>query len=231
MTHSSTESAAREFISPAARLRFISSNILIGVLFAFFAYAAFLNWRTTGHLQSLILAFQELLIVGLAITRHHSVAETRSIWDWIVALLGTAAPLLQRPAPTAIEEAAPLLQQPLLTGPLLNSLGLLLQIVGAILATIAIFSLGRSFGIVAANRGVRTSGFYRFVRHPLYGSYLVGYLGFLLGNLSVWNIVLIAITILCQYARAVAEERILLQDPIYQAYAQQVRYRFLPYIF
>jgi protein-S-isoprenylcysteine O-methyltransferase Ste14 len=216
MTHSSRETAERKFISPAARLRFIGSNILIGVLFAFFAYAAFLSWRKSGHIQSLVLAFQELLIVGLAITRHHSLVESRSLWDWVVALLGTAAPLLQRPglALTALEP-----------------IGLALQILGAVLATIAVASLGRSFGIVAANRGVRTSGFYRFVRHPLYGSYLVGYLGFLLGNLSIWNVALIAITILCQYVRAVAEERILLQDPIYQAYARQVRYRFIPYIF
>ena len=216
MTHSSTEPPTRKFVSPVARLQFIGANLLIGVLFAFFSYAAFLNWRNTGHIQSLILAFQELLIVGLAITRHHSVVESRSVWDWSVALLGTAAPLLQRPG---------------LTLPALEPIGLVVQIIGTVLATIAVGSLGRSFGIVAANRGVRTSGFYRFVRHPLYGSYLVGYLGFLLGNLSIWNIVLIVITILCQYARAVAEERILLQDPIYQAYAQQVRYRFIPFIF
>jgi protein-S-isoprenylcysteine O-methyltransferase Ste14 len=216
MTHSSTDPAARKFISPAARLQFVGSNILLGVLFAFFAYAAFLSWRNTGHIQSLILAFQELLIVGLAITRHHSIVESRSIWDWGVALLGTAAPLLQRPG---------------LALTVLEPIGLGLQIIGAVLATIAVGSLGRSFGIVAANRGVRTTGFYRFVRHPLYGSYMVGYFGFLLGNLSIWNIALIAVTILCQYARAVAEERILLQDPVYQAYARQVRYRFIPYIF
>jgi protein-S-isoprenylcysteine O-methyltransferase Ste14 len=231
MAHSSTEPAERKFISPAARLRFIGSNILIGVLFAFFAFAAFMSWRRNGHIQSLVLAFQELLIVGLAITRHHSVAESRSAWDWLVASLGTAAPLLQRPAPTVVGDSVSLLQQPLITAPLLESIGLVLQIMSAILATVAVISLGRSFGIVAANRGVRTSGFYRFVRHPLYGSYMVGYLGFLLGNLSIWNVALIAITILCQYARAVAEERILLEDPLYQAYAQQVRYRFIPYIF
>ena len=155
-------------------------------------------------------------MVGLAITRHHSIVESRSKWDWSVALLGTAAPLLQRPGPSL---------------PTLEPIGLGLQIIGTALATIAVASLGRSFGIVAANRGVRTSGFYRFVRHPLYGSYMIGYLGFLLGNLSTWNIALIVITVLCQYARAVAEERILLQDPAYQAYAQKVRYRFIPYIF
>jgi len=216
MTHSSTDPPARKLVSSAARVRSIGSNVLIGVLFTLFAYAAVQNWRNTGHTQILILAFQELLIVGLAITRHHSIVESRSIWDWGVALLGTAAPLLQRPGPTL---------------PALEPIGLGLQIIGAALATIAVASLGRSFGIVAANRGVRTSGFYRFVRHPLYGSYMVGYLGFLLGNLTVWNTTLIAITIVCQYARAIAEERILFQDPAYQAYAQKVRYRFIPYIF
>ena len=216
MTHPSSDPPARKLTSPATRVSSVGSNVLIGTLFAFFAFAAFQNWRSTGHIQSLILAFQELLIVGLAITRHHSIEESRSIWDWGVALLGTAAPLLQRPG---------------LTLAALEPIGLGLQIVGTALATVAVASLGRSFGIVAANRGVRTSGFYRFVRHPLYGSYMVGYLGFLLGNLSAWNIALIAITIVCQYARAVAEERILLQDPAYQEYARKVRYRFIPYIF
>jgi protein-S-isoprenylcysteine O-methyltransferase Ste14 len=231
MAHPTPEPASRNFISPVARLRFIAANILIGVLFAFFAYAAFVNWQQTGHVQSLILAFQELLFVGLAITRHHSVVESRSVWDWTVALVGTAAPLLQRPVLTFLGTTAPLLQRPMISLPLLEPIGLVLQIVSTTLAFFAVLSLGRSFGIVAANRGVRTSGFYRFVRHPLYGSYMIGYLGFLFGNLSFWNLALIILTVLCQYARAVAEERILLQDPVYQAYAQQVRYRFIPYIF
>lgn len=216
MTHPSTEPAAHRSISSTARLRLIGSNLLIGILFALFAYAAFITWWRTGHIQPLILAFQELLIVGLVITRHHSINESRSLWDWSVALLGTAAPLLQRPGSPV---------------PGMESIGLAVQIVGVLLATLAVISLGRSFGIVAANRGVRTTGFYRFVRHPLYGSYMVGYIGFLLGDLSFWNVLLIVLTVLCQYARAVAEERILLQDPAYQAYAQQVRYRFIPYIF
>jgi protein-S-isoprenylcysteine O-methyltransferase Ste14 len=211
-----SESAPGKFISSATRLRTLGTNILIGVLFVFFSFAAFVTWQATGRAQTLILAFQELLIVGLVITRRHSVVESRSVWDGTVALLGTAAPLLLRPSSTL---------------PALAPIGLALQLVGVILATLAVFSLGRSFGIVAANRGVRTTGFYRFVRHPLYGSYMVGYAGYILGDLSIQNLVLIVLTILCQYARAVAEERILLQDPAYRAYAQQVRYRFIPYLF
>lgn len=200
----------------AVRLRSAASNVVVGGLFAIFAYASFLNWQQTGRLQMLLLALLESLIVGMVITRSHSTDESRSPWDWIVALLGTCAPLLQRPG---------------LALATLEPLGFVLQIIGTLLAVAAVLSLGRSFGIVAANRGVRTVGFYRFVRHPLYGSYLVSYLGFLLGNLSVANVVLILITIACQYARAIAEERILLRDPAYQAYAARVRYRFLPYIF
>ena len=197
-------------------MRVLASNSLLGVLFALFAYAAFTNWRATGHVQSLVLAVQEFMIVGLAITRRPSQEETRAPWDWLVAFVGTAAPLLQRPG---------------LTLPAFESFGLAIQVIGTVLATVAVGSLGRSFGIVAANRGVQTSGMYRFVRHPLYGSYMVGYLGYLLGNLSVLNILLICLTVLCQYARAVAEERILLRDPAYQAYAQRVRFRFIPYLF
>jgi len=214
MTQHSTEPASPNV--SASRLWFVGSNLVLGVLFALFAYAALANWRATGHMQSLILAFQELLIVGLAITRHPSIVESRSVSDWSVALIGTAAPLLQRPG---------------LTLPPLEPVGLALQLVGVVLATLAVISLGRSFGVVAANRGVRTDGFYRLVRHPLYGSYLVGYVGFLLGNLSLQNGLLIVLTMLCQYARAVAEERILLQDPAYQVYARRVRHRFIPFLF
>ena len=112
-----------------------------------------------------------------------------------------------------------------------ESFSLGLQIAGTLLSIAAVISLGRSFGVVAANRGVRTTGFYRFVRHPLYASYMVSFLGFVLGNLSVRNIVLIVVAFICQYLRAVAEERILGLDPEYQAYMAQVRYRFIPYIF
>lgn len=210
------ETAASPAPAPAARIRIMLTNVLIGALFALFAYSAFLNWRRTGQIQMLLLAFQELLIVVLAITRHRSIEESRSLWDWAVALVGTGAPLLQRPG-LAVDPLA--------------SIGLGVQLIGTLLATVAVVSLGRSFGIVAANRGVRTSGFYRFVRHPLYGSYMVGYIGFLLGNLSVLNVLMIALTVACQYARAVAEERILLRDPAYQAYAERVRWRFIPFLF
>ena len=52
--------------------------------------------------------------------------------------------------------------------------------------------LGRSFGAVAANRGVVTAGPYRWVRHPIYLGYLISHAGFILTNFSVRNTLIYA---------------------------------------
>jgi protein-S-isoprenylcysteine O-methyltransferase Ste14 len=217
MAQSSTTQPLARGAGLAPTVQAIVGNTTLGVLFALFALAAYRSWQGSGHAQMLLLAIQEAVIVGLVVIRRRSAETSRSLRDWGVALVGTAAPLLQRP------------DTPL--HPALEPLGIAIQVLGAGLSVLATVSLGRSFGIVAANRGVRTGGLYRFVRHPLYGSYLIGYLGFLLGNTAPANLLLVATTVLCQHQRSVAEERVLARDPAYRAYMARVRYRFFPYIF
>ncbi|EFO79789.1 hypothetical protein OSCT_2358 [Oscillochloris trichoides DG-6] len=197
-------------------IRPIIENALLGVLFTFFALAAFNTWRQTGQIQMLLLAIQEALLIGLIITRRNTTDISRSWADAIIAIAGTAAPLLQRANGWHM--------------PLLMQVGIGVQIIGLVISIIAVASLGRSFGILAANRGVKTNGLYRIVRHPLYGSYLFSYFGFLLGNASLFNLLVIVFSIACQYLRAKAEEQVLLRDPAYQAYIQKVRYRFIPFL-
>lgn len=48
-------------------------------------------------------------------------------------------------------------------------------------------TLGRSFGLLPAQRGLVMKGPYRFIRHPIYFGYLIGHIGFLLANLSWRN--------------------------------------------
>lgn len=191
-------------------------NVALGVLFTFFAMSAFVTWRQTGQFQMLLLATQEALLIGMIITRRRSTDTSRSWQDTLIALIGTAAPLLQRAGGWTL--------------PALGQVGFGVQMVGLVLSIIAISSLGRSFGIRAANRGVKTNGLYQLVRHPLYGSYLFSYLGFFLGNISLLNLVIILFSFGCQYLRSKAEEHVLLRDPSYQSYARQVRYRFIPFI-
>jgi protein-S-isoprenylcysteine O-methyltransferase Ste14 len=86
-------------------------------------------------------------------------------------------------------------------------------------------SLGRSFAILPANRGVVTGGAYRFVRHPIYAGYLAGHILFLLSSFSVYNFTVYAIH------RILREECILALTEEYRDYLGRVRYRLCPGIF
>ena len=92
-------------------------------------------------------------------------------------------------------------------------------------------SLNRSFGIVAANRGVKTGGPYAYVRHPMYLGYFLSQAAILIINFSTWNIVVLSIWAASQVLRIHAEERVLMQDAPYLAHATRVPYRLVPWIY
>jgi protein-S-isoprenylcysteine O-methyltransferase Ste14 len=92
-------------------------------------------------------------------------------------------------------------------------------------------SLNRSFALVAAKRSIKTRGMYRFIRHPLYASYLVMFSGYLLANTTTANLVVYLITMACLFARILREEKHLALDSGYRQYMLEVRYRVFPGIF
>ena len=92
-------------------------------------------------------------------------------------------------------------------------------------------SLGRSFGLMPANRGIVSSGLYRLVRHPIYMGYLVTHVGFVLANPTLWNVLTLVAADLGLLLRAVCEERTLARDAAYRTYQQQVRWRVVPGVF
>jgi hypothetical protein len=96
-----------------------------------------------------------------------------------------------------------------------DSLGFLaanfLAIVGFALSTVALFELGPSFGVAAANRGRVGSGVYRLLRHPMYIGYGIAELGMVV--LSPANFVLYALSILLYGRRAIAESRLIEPHP------------------
>lgn len=131
--------------------------------------------------------------------------------DWVWALTATLAPLLLVPVP-----------------PLAPNLGLALVFVGMAFSLSAKLILRRSFGIVAANRGVKIGGPYRIVRHPMYAGYVIGHFGTLLLLPHIWNWVLFLFAWTAMAMRIIAEERMLATDPDYAAYMKKVRYRLVP---
>lgn len=136
-----------------------------------------------------------------------------SVYTTVIAFAGTAGALCVAPVGNAIAPDA-------ITMPLI--------MIGTAISLAAKLSLRRSFGLVPANRGVKSTGAYRFVRHPMYTGYVINHIGFLLIFFSAWNIAVYAVTWLLLYLRAIEEERFLLQDPEYSAYASTVRARIIP---
>lgn len=92
-------------------------------------------------------------------------------------------------------------------------------------------SLGRSFAILPANRGVMTGGAYRLVRHPIYAGYLAGHVLYLLSAFSFHNLAVYAVITYLQLYRILREEALLAAEPEYRAYMERVRYRLLPRVF
>lgn len=92
--------------------------------------------------------------------------------------------------------------------------------------------LGRSFGLLPAQRGLVTAGPYRIVRHPIYFGYLIGHIGFLAANFSWRNAAVLALLYLAQVVRIQREEAMLTAgDSHYLDYQKKVRWRLLPYVF
>jgi len=74
-------------------------------------------------------------------------------------------------------------------------------------------------------------GLYRIVRHPIYASELIFHIGYLLGNASSRNLLLVILVTAGQVYRLLAEERLLRGDGAYLDYVKAVRYRLVPGIF
>ena len=107
---------------------------------------------------------------------------------------------------------------------LISGVGLMIVVVGKV-------SLGRSFGLTPANRGIVCTGLYRFVRHPIYLGYLITHIGFVIANPVNWNLAVLAAADIALMLRAIREERTLGLDPEYQQYLQRVHWRIVPGVF
>lgn len=185
------------------------------VLWSLFARAHFLRFQELHEPYLLLMVVSESLIALMFLIRNAETSTSENPIEWMVAIAGTFAPMLLRPSSAALIPAL---------GGYIVAVGVCIQIAG-------VLSLNRSLGIVPANRGIKTAWMYRFVRHPLYLSYVVTFSGYLLANYSVINVLLVCGSFVLMIGRIFFEERHLLKDNAYQIYAQTIRWRLIPYVF
>ncbi|MGN6136855.1 MAG: methyltransferase family protein [Aureliella sp.] len=167
-----------------------------------------------GDMAATLLAFSETLVVALVFFRRPAQILSQRPGDWLLAFGATLAPTLVRPV--ASEPS------------LWTSLAVLVMLSGILLQIGSKWMLGRRFGVVAAHRGLCSSGPYRLVRHPIYLGYLMTHLGFLCVCPSVWNATVYALAYCLMIPRIFAEESLLKRDPEYVAYCRRVRWRLVP---
>lgn len=215
--HPETLPVARPQIGRVALALDMAERIAITGFFGYLAWNLLQSYLATGSLVSLLLLASEGAVIAFVIFRRFTSQVSRRPQDWMVAVAGTTLPLLVQP-----EAASALAPAALIIG---------LMLLGMAIQLAAKLTLRRSFGVVAANRGIKVSGPYRLVRHPMYAGYVLTQIGFLLANPSLWNLSLYALALAFQIARIRAEERLLNADPDYCAFTKTVRYRLLPGIF
>lgn len=194
----------------------VSTSLLAGALL-FFALVHFEKWRATGRPVGLGLMAQETVAALLIVVRRRPRGTSVDPVAWLATGIGSFGMLAARPGDHALFGLEPA--------------WVLVQTGGAVLAALSLGSLGRSFGLVAANRGVQTRGAYRVVRHPAYASYLITNAGYLLENPTLWNVLVMLFASTFQLVRIGKEETFLSADPAYREYLQTVRYRLVPFLY
>jgi protein-S-isoprenylcysteine O-methyltransferase Ste14 len=192
-------------------------RLVIIVLFSLLAVRIATNFQQTGRFTGLLLLVGEVLVVALTVFRRSAVRVDRSWHARLLTGLSLSGPLLLRPLTTV-----GLLSDAITTA--VSGVGLLISVAGKL-------SLGRSFGLMPANRGIVSGGLYRIVRHPIYLGYLVTHVGFVLAHPTPWNIALLIASDLALLTRAVCEEQTLARAPEYRAYQDRVRWRVVPGVF
>jgi protein-S-isoprenylcysteine O-methyltransferase Ste14 len=193
------------------------ARVIIVALFSMMAIRIGNDFLETGRLTGLLLLASELLVVVLTLFRRATSIVDRSVRARVLTTLSMIGPPLVRPASVAA-------LAPEMVAVLMSALGLMVVIGGKI-------SLGRSFGLIPANRGIVSTGMYRLVRHPIYLGYLITHVGFLIANPTIWNAMTLVGADAALLIRAVCEEQTLAKDSAYQEYREHVRWRVVPGLF
>jgi protein-S-isoprenylcysteine O-methyltransferase Ste14 len=206
-----------DYTVPTQKLTDLAARASIIVLFSLMAVRFAQDFFRTGHITGLFLLMSETLVVVLTVFRRSASAVDRSVLARTLTALSTLGPPLLVPgaAVALLPEAATVA---------ISCAGLCIVIAAKV-------TLGRSFALLPANRGIVSTGLYNVVRHPIYMGYVITHLAFLAASPTMWNLAALVIADGALLARAGCEERTLALDEKYRTYQARVRWRVAPGLF
>ena len=188
------------------RIRFTPANVLPATAWLFIVLAQLFSAPLPPSPSTVMVILINTVTVGLFLIRRPAtkvgnLTESTLAYTgaFLVALLPATASIYV--APTAIEVLA-------LCG-----------------WAYSLLTLGRSFGIVPADRGLVRQGPYRFVRHPIYAFEMVFFFAYTLGVMTPQCLIIVGLWCAIQVLRITREERIIAG---YEAYKRTTRWRLLP---
>ena len=162
------------------------------VMLGFAGYALW-RWHLSGFIFFLLLVLRDIVAAWFLLTRNQSVVKSTSRFAEVLAYVSSGWAFLYLSADQRAAAA--------------SLIASCLSILGFTLSTLALFDLGKSFGVSPANRGLVRTGVYRYLKHPMYVGYVISEVGFIF--LNPWNAVLWGFSMLLYVVRARLENQVL----------------------
>ena len=202
------------------------------------SWASFRN--SLGNVLLALLFF--VVLIPTQSPQYRSTIATE-IWFWGAVMMGVLS-LLRVPPRSAMVN----LRSILATGAMMVAPALLrpdppastgwfayaaiaIEIVGITYTQVARLYLGRRFGLLPANRGIVSTGPFRWVRHPIYSGWVILTIGYLMAYPNLRNLAMFILSLPFLVWRMALEEEHLVQDPEYREYLERTRWRLMPGIF
>jgi len=129
-----------------------------------------------------IYVLQHLVVLGIAFTRPNPTARDYSIASSMAVIIALRLSL----RPSHLSSRVGWLCGMAWRRPRVSNLR-------GCLSLVTLLTLGRLFGVRPAVRGLATSGPSRFIRHPMYLSYILADIGY---NLEEWNLVTLLLVLI-----------------------------------
>jgi protein-S-isoprenylcysteine O-methyltransferase Ste14 len=198
-------------------MRDLGARAFVGALFVLLSMNLVNDFMRTGRITGLFFIASEALVVVLTVVRRRAREVDRSVQTAALTAVSLICPFLIR------AQELPALAPDAVTATI-STVGVLIVIAGKL-------TIGRSFGIVPANRGVVARGPYNIVRHPIYAGYLLTHAAAVVAYPSLWNATILIAGDVALVLRALAEERVLSTDREYQVYCHRVAWHLVPGVF